>query len=49
MRSSEEREFAIGSVWVSDEKCLFKKSEGEKRVLEWKWVVESPGMRGGGG
>lgn len=49
LRSSEEREFAIGSVWVSDEKCLFKKSEGEKRVLEWKWVVESPGMRGGGG
>jgi len=37
LRSSEERECAIGSVWGSEEKCLVMKSEGEKRVVEWKW------------
>jgi len=49
LRSSEERECAIGSVWVSDEKCLFMKSDGEKRVLVWKWVEECWEKRGGGG
>jgi len=48
-RSSEETLCAIGSIWVSDEKCLVIKSEGEKRVLKWKWVEECRGKRGGGG
>ena len=34
LRSSEERELAILSVWVSDEKCLVMKNEGVKRVRE---------------
>lgn len=51
LRSSEERECAIGSVWVwvSDEKCLVKKSdEGVKRVREWKWEEGCRGSGGGG-